>query len=536
MKKSVEERLNTLLQDSVHDKIGVYEEPYLENRIFTNRSIKFSRIKAIGFDMDYTLAQYNQKALEELTMELTFKALVEERDYPEEILKIPYKEAFAIRGLVIDTERGHVLKMDKFKYVSLAYHGLQPVPSESRSKLYNTSRVNLKSDRYRSIDTLFELLETYLFAALIDYFEVQRGEKVDYKKLFLDIRSTIDRCHSDGSLKRRIMEHPETYINDDPMLIPALHQFREAGKRMFVVTNSEPDYTDFMLSWLFRNASPFFRGWRECFEVVCASARKPKFFNQGEPLKIIEENDCLFFSGGTIDYLEEQMQIGGDEVLYVGDHIYGDILKTKHSSHWRTCIIVPELEFQIRAEREARPHIQTLFDNESERKQTAMELNWLRTRVEDLHQFKEAEADELEMEQLELIDSRIAELNRRLESNSKKLSGLLCSSRELRRTISAIFNPYWGRLFKTGGQLSAFAEQIRDYACIYTSAVSNFNFYSTQTYFQSTSNPMPHEKTLYSLGDLNFDATLTGKGETPLPENEQELEEREEREQAALSN
>jgi hypothetical protein len=39
--------------------------------------------------------------------------------------------------------------------------------------------------------------------------------------------------------------------------------------------------------------------------------------------------------------------MGGDAVLYVGDHIYGDILKSKQASLWRPCMVVQELEDEI---------------------------------------------------------------------------------------------------------------------------------------------------------------------------------------------
>ena len=34
-------------------------------------------------------------------------------------------------------------------------------------------------------------------------------------------------------------------------------------------------------------------------------------------------------------------------MLYVGDHIYGDILRSRKSSLWRTCMIVGELEAEL---------------------------------------------------------------------------------------------------------------------------------------------------------------------------------------------
>jgi len=37
----------------------------------------------------------------------------------------------------------------------------------------------------------------------------------------------------------------------------------------------------------------------------------------------------------------------GSDVLYVGDHIFGDILKSKKIRGWRTFLIVPELTAEL---------------------------------------------------------------------------------------------------------------------------------------------------------------------------------------------
>ena len=38
---------------------------------------------------------------------------------------------------------------------------------------------------------------------------------------------------------------------------------------------------------------------------------------------------------------------GGEELMYVGDHIYGDIVKSKKSVGWRTMLVVPELTVEL---------------------------------------------------------------------------------------------------------------------------------------------------------------------------------------------
>ena len=37
----------------------------------------------------------------------------------------------------------------------------------------------------------------------------------------------------------------------------------------------------------------------------------------------------------------------GREVIYVGDHIFGDILRSKKENGWKTFLVVPELAKEL---------------------------------------------------------------------------------------------------------------------------------------------------------------------------------------------
>lgn len=54
-------------------------------RIFCNRSLNMKSIVAVGFDMDYTLAQYKPDTFETLAYNGTIKKLVYDLGYPEEV-------------------------------------------------------------------------------------------------------------------------------------------------------------------------------------------------------------------------------------------------------------------------------------------------------------------------------------------------------------------------------------------------------------------------------------------------------------------
>lgn len=57
-------------------------------QIFCNRSLNMKNIIAVGFDMDYTLAQYKPETFESLAYQGTIKKLVYDLGYPREVRPI----------------------------------------------------------------------------------------------------------------------------------------------------------------------------------------------------------------------------------------------------------------------------------------------------------------------------------------------------------------------------------------------------------------------------------------------------------------
>ena len=54
-------------------------------QIFCNRSLNMKNIVAVGFDMDYTLAQYKPETFESLAYGGTVRKLVYDLGYPSEV-------------------------------------------------------------------------------------------------------------------------------------------------------------------------------------------------------------------------------------------------------------------------------------------------------------------------------------------------------------------------------------------------------------------------------------------------------------------
>lgn len=54
-----------------------------------------------------------------------------------------------------------------------------------------------------------------------------------------------------------------------------------------------------------------------------------------------------FLSPGSSDIVCDLLGAKGKDILYIGDHIFGDILKSKKRQGWRTFLVIPELAQEL---------------------------------------------------------------------------------------------------------------------------------------------------------------------------------------------
>ncbi len=56
----------------------------------------------------------------------------------QELKDFKFDWRYMMRGLTIDKKRGNILKIDRHKYVKLAYHGFKKLNRAERLAVYNT--------------------------------------------------------------------------------------------------------------------------------------------------------------------------------------------------------------------------------------------------------------------------------------------------------------------------------------------------------------------------------------------------------------
>lgn len=450
--------------------------------IFVNRTLNMKKIKAIGFDMDYTIVRYKSEAFEQFTHQETLKKLVSEKGYPTDILKLKFEYNRVIQGLVIDKQRGNLLKLSRFGKVKLSYHGLRPIDFKTQQDLYGNGVIDLGDTHIQSLDTNFAVSNGVLYSQLVDLKE-QGLALPDYDTLAIEIKEALDICHSDGTLKDHVRANLSDFIIQDPDMVALFERYKRYGKRLLVITNSDFNYTKLLLDYTINPFLKEHKSWSDLFEITITLASKPRFFTTKSPFLSIDPKTGLMsnfegkiqpgiYQGGFAGKLQKDLGLEGDDILYLGDHIYGDVVSIKKTFNWRTALVLEPLKEEIEAIKNSAP-IQAEILAQMEIKED------LETRLNDFDLRKHEFNEEVSKEEINNLFGEIDKVN-------MKISELLEQHRQF-------FNPIWGEMMRAGVEESRFADQVEKYACIYMTCVTDLAEYSPRTYFRPHRRILPHE-------------------------------------------
>ena len=250
-------------------------------RIYCNRTLNLRSIKAIGYDMDYTLVHYSVEEWERRAYE-HLKRRFSQRGWPVDDLV--FDPSLVARGLVIDTERGNLVKANRFGFIKKAAHGTRVLEYDEQRACYERTIVDLSESRWAFLNTLFSLSEACMYMQLVEMLDRrQLPEVLGYHALYQTVRETLDETHMEGRLKEEILADPERFVILDPETALALLDQHHAGKKLMLITNSEWSYTQRLMSYSFDRFLPGDMTWRDLFEVVIVGARKPHFFTMHNP-------------------------------------------------------------------------------------------------------------------------------------------------------------------------------------------------------------------------------------------------------------
>jgi HAD superfamily 5'-nucleotidase-like hydrolase len=467
--------------------------PPPERAVFCNRTLNMRSIRAIGFDMDYTLVHYDEVAWETRAYWHVQQALLR-KGHP--VADLRFDPQLFPRGLILDLDRGNVVKANRFGYVTMAAHGVRVLPHDEVRRVYSGVWVDLSDKRWELLNTLFSLSEACLYGQMVDLFDAGRVQGVaGYEALYRMVKSTMDEAHLEGALKAEIIAAPERFVDLDPLLVQTLVDLKHAGKKLFLATNSEWHYTRAMMGWTF---DPYDGGtfdWRDLFDLVIVQAKKPAFFEQPRPfLEVVDDETTrevdgplrkgAVYKGGNAHAVQEHFGCAGGEILYVGDHVFADVHISSQLRHWRSALVLRELENEVRAERDFAAQQHELDHLMAEKQQLDAEQAALRLALQ------RRDHGQAMPQEVALQPSGIQERLKAIRAASDALDQRILP---LVRGSGQVGHPVWGPVMRAGGDKSRLARQIERHADVYTSRVSNFLYLTPFGYLRAHRGSLPHD-------------------------------------------
>ena len=452
--------------------------------IYVNRILNMKHIKVIGFDMDHTLVRYFSDRFEELTFNITIDKLIKDYQYPKEIKKFKFEFNKAIRGLVIDKENGNILKISLYNKIKHSYHGSRSLNYKEQLKLYGSSSVDIRDPQYLSVDTTFSIAFVIIFSQLVDLKDKNPGLNLpSYAEMANDALDAVDIAHRDDSIKTVVMKNLDQYVIQDPEVVEVLERFKKYNKQLWLITNSAYNYTKALLDYCINPFLKDHKDWTELFDISVTLAAKPRFFTDKPPfLKVDLQTGMLenydrklvpgVYQGGCADIVQKDFGVEPNEILYLGDHIYGDILKLKKACAWRTALVLEELTDEVKAYKSTKK-ISKEIDQLMEKK------IGLEKQIDDLYAEEFEHGKKIEKETVHAKFDEVEEVDKNLAKLIKSYEGH--------------FNPYWGEVMRAGAEASFFAEQVDRYACIYMAKIADFKNYSPRIYFRPNKIKLAHE-------------------------------------------
>lgn len=466
--------------------------------IFPNTELRLSKVRTYGFDYDYTLARYTDR-LPATIYTMIRDVLVDKLLYPPVLKSLKYDPSFAIRGISYDRETGWLFKLDSNYNIAMdtVHYGREPLRDlEEVYSLHNGAHVApeyAKSHLYQ-LNDIYSVPEATMLADIIQYFT---NNNIPFHPRYLaeDIRTAAEYIHKGDGISRSplhtaIMNNIDMYLDRAPELLSILQALKNEGKRLFLLTNSGYDYIDAGLSYMFGT-----KEWRDLFDVVIVSARKPSWYLSHRPFRVVPTRhnaanmttqpwapvdrfeDGQVYSGGNMMSFTQITGYADRNVMYFGDHIYSDLRDPSIQKGWYTGAIVSELKYELKVSQSAQyrqtvTYVQ-LIEKILKHSQQATRGN----------EFMELPAEEKEAFR-QLLDAG------RMER------------RRTRWKLRDFFNKNFGSVFRTDKYPSLFATKIKAFANVFTADLSNLGEYPSDFVFYPKRLTQAHENRLPEVDDF----------------------------------
>ncbi|XP_045482802.1 5'-nucleotidase domain-containing protein 1-like [Harmonia axyridis] len=298
------------------------------------------------------------------------------RGYPKKHLEVEIDFDFLQKGLILDAEKGNILKIACDGKIIRATHGTKVLSEDEIEKYYKNSHWELSdlfvkdplevwngphSDKIRSLLDYFDIIVSLLFARCVDSVDEEKNgiqEKYSvYDDIYEGLLSMFEIEHfqsNKGGYYLEMKSTPQKYYYKCPnKVLDWLKTLRKQGKLLFLITGSYIDFASCTASYTLGS------DWKDYFDIIITYAKKPGFFTierefigldgikQTGPIdpKNLELGG-IYANGNWKDlyaFLLKHSSSPDPKCLYIGDSVIQDVYAPDTYSHCETVAVCEEL-------------------------------------------------------------------------------------------------------------------------------------------------------------------------------------------------
>jgi HAD superfamily 5'-nucleotidase-like hydrolase len=333
--------------------------------------------QCIGFDLDNTMLRYKVYPMMELIYDSLAEYLCSHKNYSKKYLLKPMKEDldFIQKGLILDCDRGNVLRICPDGFIQIASHGTKFLSASEIEKCYGAKRHWETTDEYakcplvawngelsqkiRTTLDYFDMPAALIFARIVDSLDKENGGKQPKYNVWPDILEALvaiySREHFESGTSayfENMKAHPEKYIHKTSDSTLNWLKMLKEKKTTFLLTGSYIDFANFTASYALGS------DWKKYFDTIICFAKKPGFFTMKRPFLELDgfkesdpvvgdlKDNCVY-SQGNIGQLREFFskltKTKDMKLVYVGDSLIQDVYTPHKYSDLDTIAIVEEM-------------------------------------------------------------------------------------------------------------------------------------------------------------------------------------------------
>lgn len=340
-------------------------------------TFRLSDYDCIGFDLDNTLCEYRLGPMVRMIYDVLADYLINNHGYSAEHLRRPVDVDFFQRGLILDGERGNVLKINGTGRILRAAHGTRFMNDDEIVSVYGPGRTwsvtdvfvenfletwnGPMSERIRPLLDFFDIPVSLVFGRCVDSVDAATDDRPQTYNVWTDILKGLMRMYSRenfsadaGDYFPLLKSTPSTYYNKCPDYVLDWLRELKKTKKVFLVSGSHIDYANFSAT------HSLGANWKELFDIVVFYARKPGFFTSDRPFYSTDcqmLNECETVDGIHFNNIYSQgnwnqlYNLFANETgkahpkcLYVGDNILQDVVAPSKFSGLDTIAVVEEMK------------------------------------------------------------------------------------------------------------------------------------------------------------------------------------------------